>query len=387
MAVAWAKDNGHSAPLGLTWNVWNSNAKDFVSDANLMALDAPDVTFISRRADISGTYVFAGVSQGYPYYANGDMLIRYHPEGRKWLVAGTKHKGNNCIAYAESQDTLHPGYAFLKWHVWSAASGQWNADGNCHCLAAPSVIHVLGRHAQACNARICGTYHLVGVREGRPLYLLPGKKAVIRYAPELDRWLIDFDALAEPGILGRILQWAFNQETSDACSAFADAHGSSHPGHVDLEWHVWETQQGRAVLDPCVRATSAPLKLQVTGRGPAQENGDISGEYFLVGLHKGWPAYQKKGSTMAIRKERSRWVIDREGLRDSLMCVAYASATPGFQHAGDGGSQRWHVYESRSASHALDLSIQVRVDEPEEASAKRQRTERPVTANRAHFGA
>ena len=37
MAVAWAKDNGHSAPLGLTWNVWNSNAKDFVSDANLMA--------------------------------------------------------------------------------------------------------------------------------------------------------------------------------------------------------------------------------------------------------------------------------------------------------------------------------------------------------------
>ena len=41
--------------------------------------------------------------------------------------------------------------------------------------------------AQACNARICGTYHLVGVREGRPLYLLPGKKAVIRYAPESDR--------------------------------------------------------------------------------------------------------------------------------------------------------------------------------------------------------
>ena len=35
-----------------------------------------------------------------------------------------------------------------KWHVWNAASGQWNADGNCHCLAAPSVIHVLGRHAQ-----------------------------------------------------------------------------------------------------------------------------------------------------------------------------------------------------------------------------------------------
>lgn len=40
---------------------------------------------------------------------------------------------------------------------------------------------------EACNARICGAYHLVGVREGRPLYLLPGKRAVIRYAPESDR--------------------------------------------------------------------------------------------------------------------------------------------------------------------------------------------------------
>ena len=36
-----------------------------------------------------------------------------------------------------------------KWHVWNASTGQWNADANCHCLAAPSVIHVLGRHPQA----------------------------------------------------------------------------------------------------------------------------------------------------------------------------------------------------------------------------------------------
>ena len=42
------------------------------------------------------------------------MLIRYHSEGRKWLVAGTEHKGNNCIAFAEAQDTPHPGFAFLR---------------------------------------------------------------------------------------------------------------------------------------------------------------------------------------------------------------------------------------------------------------------------------
>ena len=207
------------------------------------------------------------------------------------------------------------------------------------------------------------------------------------------RWLIDFDALAEPGILGRILQWAFNgSEASDACSAYADARGSSHPGHVDLEWHIWENSQNRAVLDPCVRATSAPWKLHVSGRGQTHENGDICGEYLLVGLHKGWPAYQKPGVSMAIRREKSRWVIDREGLRDSLTCVAYASATPGFEHPGDGGSRRWHVYESCSGCHALDLAIQIRVDDPGETSggepnAKRQRMECPVTTSHAHFGA
>jgi hypothetical protein len=56
----------------------------------------------------------SGVSEGYPYYSNGDMLIRYHHEGRKGLVAGSEHKGNNCIAYAEAQETMHPGYGFLR---------------------------------------------------------------------------------------------------------------------------------------------------------------------------------------------------------------------------------------------------------------------------------
>ena len=57
-----------------------------------------------------------GLSDGFPYYVNGtngNMLIRYYPEGRKWLVAGSEHKGNNCIAYAEAQETPHPGFAAL----------------------------------------------------------------------------------------------------------------------------------------------------------------------------------------------------------------------------------------------------------------------------------
>ena len=55
-----------------------------------------------------------GLSDGYPLYSKDGMIIRYHPEGRKWLVADKEHKGTTCLAYAEAMDTLHPGYAQLQ---------------------------------------------------------------------------------------------------------------------------------------------------------------------------------------------------------------------------------------------------------------------------------
>ena len=61
--------------------------------------------------------------------------------------------------------------------------------------------------------------------------------------------------------------------------------------------------------------------------------------------------------------------MDRDGFRDSPVCVAYATALPGLEHAGDGGSRAWHVYDSRSASHALDAQLAV----SSEPSAKRRR--------------
>ncbi|CAJ1333424.1 unnamed protein product [Effrenium voratum] len=391
MAVAWAKDNGDRGPPRAGWHVFSGSAGDFLLDTSMAVIDAPDVTLISQRADMNGEYRFTGLSDGYPLYSKDGMIIRYHPEGRKWLVADKEHKGTTCLAYAEAMDTLHPGYAQLQWHFWDAERGQWIADSSSHCLAAPKAIHILGRHPQACNARICGTYHLAGLREGRPLYLLPGKKAVIRYAADSDRWLIDFEALAEPGILGRILNWALSKDNSE-CSAFAAALNSFHPGHLELEWYVWETQQSRAALDVNVRAFSAPSKLCVVGRATSSENGDIAGDYFLCPeTHKAWPAFRKKNSTMAIRREQTRWVIDRDGLRDSLICTAFASATPGFQHAGDGGSQKWHVYDSRSGSHLLDPNLQVLTDalegdksDSEPASKKRREC---VPASHAQFGA
>lgn len=62
--------------------------------------------------------------------------------------------------------------------------------------------------------------------------------------------------------------------------------------------------------------------------------------------------------------------MDRDGFRDSPVCVAYATALPGLEHAGDGGSRAWHVYDSRSASHALDPQLSVSSEEP---CAKRPR--------------
>lgn len=37
-------------------------------------VDAPDVTFLSRRSDLAGDYHFQGLSEGYPYYSSGNML-------------------------------------------------------------------------------------------------------------------------------------------------------------------------------------------------------------------------------------------------------------------------------------------------------------------------
>ena len=34
-------------------------------------------------------------------------------------------------------------------HLWNAEAARWELDALSHCLAAPSVIHVLGRHPKA----------------------------------------------------------------------------------------------------------------------------------------------------------------------------------------------------------------------------------------------
>ena len=80
----------------------------------------------------------------------------------------------------------------------------------------PTLLHVIGRAWGAENARINGTYRLVGAHEGRPVYAKPGTHSVIRYSAKSDRWLIDCDGLQEPSIVSRLYQWVLNGAASAA---------------------------------------------------------------------------------------------------------------------------------------------------------------------------
>eukprot|EP00440_Ansanella_granifera_P024980 gb/GFBE01027133.1/.p1 GENE.gb/GFBE01027133.1/~~gb/GFBE01027133.1/.p1 ORF type:complete len:517 (+),score=60.72 gb/GFBE01027133.1/:1-1551(+) len=371
VVVAYAFDtaNGrHPAGAKLMWHVWSSKGNAFVQDSEVFVLEAPTVlTFVghsSQASQVNGEYRLSGLNEGRPFYRKSDgadAVIRYNALENRWLISAAEHTGSMCSAFAEAQDTMHPGHVHLQWSAY--VDNRWGADPHAHCLAAPSAVHVLGRREQAPNSRICGIYHLAGVQEGKPLYVRPGTKAVIRYFPKQERWLIDCDALSEPGVIGRLLQWLQRGEATqplDACAAFAQANGSLHPGHLDLEWNIWEPQQNRHVPDPCVRATTAPQCLHVSGPPPAAENGDIAGDYVLVGLHMGYPAYQKSNSPMAIRRQQRRWVIDREGLRDSETVVAWADAASSAQHPGDGGSYQWHIFKSSQGAFVVDPAIGVK---------------------------
>jgi len=120
-----------------------------------------------------------------------------------------------------------------------------------------------------------------------------------------------------------------------------------------MQMHAMQIDGDAAILQTC------PPVLQVVGRTPTRENGDICGEYHLVGIRWGRAAYQKRGSSMAIRYfvPLQRWVIDRDGLQDSDCCVAWAQETMLNQpHPGD-ARLMWYVWENVSGSHVQDLEV------------------------------
>lgn len=212
---------------------------------------------------------------------------------------------------------------------------------------APEVITVAGRNKDRENQDLQGEYHRIKVLyHGRPAYRKPGTQIVIRYWSVADRWLIDRDGLQE----------------SDICNAYAEQGGAKYPASEDLVWRVWETQHRQHLRDPELLVTAAPSVVQVIGRACGKENWALNGEYRLVGLHQGRPAYQKTGKFKhAIRywEPGDRWLIDLEGLREVDVCNAYADAG-GSLHPGN-ANLTWHVWDSQRSVHIRDPGLRALV--------------------------
>uniref|UniRef100_A0A7S1AHZ9 Uncharacterized protein n=1 Tax=Noctiluca scintillans TaxID=2966 RepID=A0A7S1AHZ9_NOCSC len=208
--------------------------------------------------------------------------------------------------------------------------------------AIPSVIHVAGRPSSRENSNLMGEYCRIVDYHGRPAYRKLGTTTVIRYWSPADRWLIDCEGLKE----------------SDVCNAYAEQRGMPHPADEEVVWFVWESQHRSHMRDPDFLVTSMPSEVQLVGRAQNAENSAMNGEYKLVGLHQGRPAYRKAGSRHALRYKTTgdRWLIDLEGFRDSDVCNGYADAQNS-KHPGNG--LQWNIWDSSRGRHVLDLSVQV----------------------------
>lgn len=364
--VAWAQDISgclHPGRADLLWNIWDSQSQDHIVDRKVLALDAPSsFSFVGRSSErvsseVNGEYRLIGVSQGRPCYqqAFGTVLMRYCAQEQQWILS-YEAEGNVAVAFAEATSELVCS-EHLEWRFYDAALKSFVLDPESRTTAAPSRLCVLGREFQESN--IFGSFKLVAVKDGRPVYSQPNSQTVIRYSAKNDWWLIDCEGAAPPSILTRVSQWLSSGNSSaasDRCSAYAKALGTTHPGSACLEWLVWNPQTGRHDFDPHMRATTGPRRVWVQGR--SGENSDIVGEYLLAGTHCGWPFYQKLGDSHVIRyyPPGKSWLIDREGLQSCDMCVAHCEALD--EHPAFPGA-RWHVFETGRGCFMADEMLGV----------------------------
>jgi len=274
--------------------------------------------------------------------------------------------GNQCFAFADGQAVAHPGSADLVWNFFEQHTNSFQTDPAVKSLPCPMIIHVIGRNPKSENAQINGSYRAIGAIDGRPVFLQPGTQKLIRFSAKSNRWLIQCEGPTEPSLLSKAYHWLFagGCVPEDRCNAFAEDCAAPHPGFCDMQWQVWEDSRGVHGFDPSVRCTVAPLAVQVLGREPGRENGEIGGDYVLCGTHCGRPAYSKPGTTLAIRywAPMSRWVIDVHGLRNSDCCCAFVDDLGGVSE--DPTLLRpWHVYASSRGCHVPDPGMVVVVPE------------------------
>jgi len=362
----------HPACPDLVWHVWDSRAQSHVEDTKVVAIDAPKEAIFTGRATeqensvVGGKFTLATTAHGRGLYQHQteDIIIYYRAQEDRWLLSGSQDLGSDlCIAWAKAGTALHPVDGSLQWNFWEPDANNFVLDQRVGLVDAPRVINMFGRHPQAENSRINGEYQLCGVWAGKPLYHQPGV-GVIKYSPKKDWWLIDCDGLAQPGLMTRLMTFVTGDADSafDRCNAWANAHGSAHPGHCSLQWFFWDTVGQSHHPDKSVVSTRAPVRVQVSGRDARLENADINGEYSLTTFYEDRPVYEKAGTqvmepiSMYFSRHTNTWVIDRNGLTDSGVCVAYMDG----QIASDDPTvnSAWKVYEA-SRNFVLDTRMSV----------------------------
>eukprot|EP00929_Paragymnodinium_shiwhaense_P015020 TRINITY_DN123021_c0_g1_i1.p1 TRINITY_DN123021_c0_g1~~TRINITY_DN123021_c0_g1_i1.p1 ORF type:complete len:512 (+),score=81.28 TRINITY_DN123021_c0_g1_i1:57-1592(+) len=314
--------------------------------------DGPAVVHVVGRttsrenADLQGEYRRIGVHHGRPAYRKPGTrtVIRYWSVADRWLIDREGlQESDICNAYAEQGGARHPGCEELVWRVWETSHRCHVRDPELLVTAAPPVIQVIGRAHGKENWALNGEYKLIGLHQGQVAYQKVGSTHAIRYWTIGDRWLIDLEGLRDV----------------DVCNAYADARGTSHPGHQSLTWHVWDSMRGRHVLDTCLQVVCSPRCIELVGREAPKENASMNGTYHIVGLHAGRVAYQKAdGSNHCIRywPREDRWLIDLDGLRDADICNGYAEAHGGFEHPGD-SALVWHIWETSRGRHLADPAV------------------------------
>lgn len=343
----------HPTDEDLVWRIWETASRRHVADPEFLVTVAPKAVQVMGRANgkensaLNGEYTLMGLHQGRVAYRklNTKHVIRYWATGDRWLIdLNGLRDVDVCNAYADARGASHPGDPALCWHVWDTQRGRHIADACLQSLVAPRVIELIGREAPKENTSLNGSFHLVGLHEGRPAYQKQeGARAAIRYWPREDRWLVDLEGLRDV----------------DLCNAYAEAQGGAeHPGFPSLQWYIWETSRGKHLLDQHVRALVCPHIVCISGRDAYKENYGVNGEYFLVGLIEGLPAYRKPGSTHAIRywSREDRWLIDLDGgLRGADIANAFADAH-GAEHPGN-PALVWHLWETSRGRHIADEEI------------------------------
>jgi len=334
------------APLAAGYEI--AAAGDYPEDLD----DVPRVITVTGRhkerenQDLQGEYVRITNFHGRPAYRKPGTrtCIRYWSIADRWLIDREGlQESDTCNAYAEQGGARHPACEDLVWRVWESKHKQHVRDPEMLVTACPSELQIIGRAAGRENFALNGTYKLIGLHQGRVAYQKEGDKHAIRYWALGDRWLLDLEGLRD----------------IDVCNAYADAHGSLHPGTTGLAWHVWDSVRNKHVLDSTLQSIVAPAVIELVGREPPKENVSMNGTYFLVGLFCGRPAYMKAdGTGHAIRywPREDRWLIDLDGLRDIDLCNAYAEAIPGLEHPGD-LSLVWHVWETSRGRHLTDPAV------------------------------